>query len=153
MKVIFLDIDGVLNCQDTQDRLSKFIIGLDDEKIEVLQAIVEQSNAYLVLTSSWMNIEENLLYLERRLAEHKLFIFDQVDHLGGKRGTAIHKYLNEHQNIDAWCVIDDERFRDYDDEIERHFVKTDFYRNGLGWVHVQYALAILHGNKFYNPVG
>ena len=52
MKIIFLDIDGVLNCQKSQSKCGG-LIGIDDKKVKVLRKIVESTNAKIVLCSSW----------------------------------------------------------------------------------------------------
>lgn len=40
------------------------------------------------------------------------------------RGSGIHKYLNEHPDINSWVVIDDFQFEDFDNEILARFVQT-----------------------------
>ncbi|WP_158574748.1 HAD domain-containing protein [Agathobacter rectalis] len=52
MKVIFLDIDGVLNSSKTIDRNFDYP-ELDPRNLKVLKDIVELSHAVLVLISSW----------------------------------------------------------------------------------------------------
>lgn len=60
MKVIFLDIDGVLNCQDTFIKRyeKKKITGyyeleIDIDMVKRLAKIVEETNSLIVLSSSW----------------------------------------------------------------------------------------------------
>lgn len=52
MKVVFLDIDGVLNSSKTIDRNFDYP-ELDPRNLKVLKDIVELSHAVLVLISSW----------------------------------------------------------------------------------------------------
>lgn len=52
MNVIFLDIDGVLNSQETEERCNG-VIGIDSDKVARLAKIVTSNNAILLLTSSW----------------------------------------------------------------------------------------------------
>ena len=52
MKVIFLDIDGVLNSSKTVDRNFDYP-ELDPRNLAVLQEIVSKTDAVLVLISSW----------------------------------------------------------------------------------------------------
>lgn len=42
------------------------------------------------------------------------------------RGKGIHKYLNEHANIDNYVILDDCIFEDYDKELLKHFIHTNF---------------------------
>lgn len=52
MKVIFFDIDGVLNSSKTVDRNFDYP-ELDPRNLAVLQEIVSKTDAVLVLISSW----------------------------------------------------------------------------------------------------
>ena len=52
MKVIFLDVDGVLNCQKTEAKCRGFI-GVDSKKVKLLKKIVDATDAKIVLSSSW----------------------------------------------------------------------------------------------------
>jgi hypothetical protein len=53
MKVIFLDIDGVLNWAGTEDRINGFI-GLCSERIQRLNAITDaHPDAKIVVSSTW----------------------------------------------------------------------------------------------------
>ena len=52
IKVIFLDIDGVLNCSTTKD-LCEFYTGIEDKKVAILKQIVDATDAKIVLISTW----------------------------------------------------------------------------------------------------
>lgn len=51
-KVIFLDVDGVLNCHSTKDKCDGYI-GIDDKKVSLLKEIVDTTGAIIILVSSW----------------------------------------------------------------------------------------------------
>lgn len=57
MKVIFLDIDGVLNNNDYYERRSKGLINnkhdIDELLISRVNDIVEATNAVIVVSSTW----------------------------------------------------------------------------------------------------
>ena len=53
MKVIFLDIDGVLNDKYCRARAPSGCKGAVDAKLKLLREIVRQTDARLVLISSW----------------------------------------------------------------------------------------------------
>ena len=53
MKVIFLDIDGVLNDKYCRARVPSGCKGAVDAKLKLLREIVRQTDARLVLISSW----------------------------------------------------------------------------------------------------
>jgi HAD domain in Swiss Army Knife RNA repair proteins len=52
MKVIFLDIDGVLNCKEIPNP-SKFLYIVDEKLLRRLERLLKQSGAKVVLSSSW----------------------------------------------------------------------------------------------------
>lgn len=51
MKIIFLDVDGVLNCQNSKSNCYG-IMGIDDDKVSRLRKIVECTDAKIVLIST-----------------------------------------------------------------------------------------------------
>jgi hypothetical protein len=52
MKVIFLDIDGVLNC-DTTPNARKFPYMVDKALLARFRGLVKSSGAFVVLSSTW----------------------------------------------------------------------------------------------------
>lgn len=52
MKIIFLDIDGVLNCKFTKKEIFWFAF-VSPQKIELLKQLIERSGAKVVLSSTW----------------------------------------------------------------------------------------------------
>ena len=52
MKIVFLDIDGVLNCEGSRSRCAGYR-GIDDKKVENLAKIVKATGAEIVLISTW----------------------------------------------------------------------------------------------------
>ena len=160
MRIIFLDIDGVLNCECSDSRCEGYL-GIDDKKAEVLREIVDRSNAAIVLISSWKSgwIRDPLSkdeqsrhadYLDRKLRKHHMRILDKTEDDGWNRGHGIIKWLSERPNVDSWVVLDDEVFRDYEAcGILSHLVKTNFYSHygGLQREHIEAALRILKVKK------
>ena len=154
MRIIFLDIDGVLNCQSSKSRCSGFI-GIDDKKVKALREIVEQTGAKIVLCSSWKTHWErtekdaqNELanYLDRKMKRERLRVLDKTSDDGSDRGHGIRRYLSDKPHITSWCVIDDEIFEDYEEcSIMNHLVKTSFYddNGGLQCGHIEKAVEIL----------
>ena len=54
MKIIFLDVDGVLNSQDLLERCGEDkLVPIDEENIRCLKEIVDETGAEIVLSSSW----------------------------------------------------------------------------------------------------
>ena len=53
MKIIFLDIDGVLNCMQYLIENNCRGIGIDPARVALVADIVRASGAKIVLTTSW----------------------------------------------------------------------------------------------------
>lgn len=160
MKVIFLDIDGVLNCQDTfiknhqlRSMLYKYfdtsnerslkiriLTEIDYEKVMLLKYITDVTGAKIVVTSSW-RLLKNYVFIEEKLVQMGLPIIDKTNYIHQNRGGEIRDYLNSHK-VDKFIILDDEVFPDFEDLIN-YLVKTDFYNNGLEEVHVEEAVKIL----------
>ena len=51
MKVIFLDVDGVLNSQDLFERCGDELVPIDEENIRCLKEIVDATGAEIVLSA------------------------------------------------------------------------------------------------------
>lgn len=154
MRIIFLDIDGVLNCQSSKSRCTG-LLGIDKDKVRKLRAIVEKTGARIILCSSWKDTWEktdkdnqHILgnYLDRKLKRENLFIFDKTLDNGSNRGSGIKDWIFKNTNIESWIVIDDEIFNDYHKcDVLKHLVKTDFYVNngGIQDIHVREAIELL----------
>ena len=138
MKVIFLDIDGVLNTPSSESRCGEYI-GIDDEKVEKLKKIVEKTKAEIVLISTWKKYwrkEEKLkplqdysaTYLDEKLAKQGLKAIDKTkDKSDGRylsRGESILEYVYRN-NVENYIILDDCQF-DYDGcDLTDNYIKTN----------------------------
>ena len=52
MKVIFLDIDGVLNSLDCKEKIEGYLF-VEDKKIALLKELIDATGAKIVLSSTW----------------------------------------------------------------------------------------------------
>lgn len=143
MKVIFLDIDGVLNCSTSKSRciddVCGVIHGIDSDKVKRLAKIVEATGAQIVLSSDWKDgwskyytsqKPSHAKYLDNHLYKKgKLTIKDKTPntHKGSWfRGSEILAYLRMHQDIENYVILDDTFFDDFaNKEIEEHLVLTN----------------------------
>ena len=171
-KVIFLDIDGVLNSSRTlyED------ISLEDDLISNLKELVDKTGAKIILSSSWRLSTEAVATLIDKLDKFGLAIsgmtYDGVDldwlekyefdvtkkYLDTKfdydenrqikithdRGAEIFKWLHDHDDC-AYVILDDEI-----EDIKPYFsesviVKTS-YKTGLTKEDVKKAIKILNKN-------
>ena len=107
MKVIFLDVDGVLN--SSQDGNS--IRLRTDSHLKLLQRIVRVTGAKIVLSSSWRNGPAKVLNnLHKRLEEYGLEIMDSTPDLGSLcRGDEIRHWLKGNGKlVEKFAILDDE---------------------------------------------
>ena len=141
MKVIFLDIDGVLNHHKTEERFDGFL-GIDASKIPFLKTLVGLTNAVVVLSSTWRLKERSFVHVIERLAEFDIEIFDRTPNLGRNalREQEVEYWLADHEDVTHYVILDDvnEFFG-----MQEHYVQTYMYDGGLQQVHVDEAVRIL----------
>jgi hypothetical protein len=120
MKVIFLDIDGVLNTHKTTRRLdccNEFTF-VDTRKVLRLREIIERTGAKLVLSSTWrFGAMSGAFFLEREALRELVAEFrrlrcpkwvDITPWLPGcKRQKEIYAWLALHPEVDEFIIIDD----------------------------------------------
>lgn len=156
MKVIFLDIDGVLNCQWSRSRCGAYI-GIDEDKVMRLRMIVEATGAQIVLSSSWRHDwskdeecnQESGRYIDRKLKNERLFILDKTPTDPHDRRRLEIEHWMEGKDIEAYVILDD---LDYDwgySDCANHWVETSFSRRdgGLQDEHVAKAIGILNASN------
>ena len=162
MKVIFLDIDGVLNCSTSKSHCvednGRVIKGIDSDKVKRLAKIVEATGAQIILSSDWKDgwrkyyasqKPSHAKYLDNHLYKKgKLTIKDKTPNTNKGtwfRGEEILTYLRSHSDITDYVILDDTFFEDFSiKEIEEHLVLTD-YKVGLTDTDVEKAIKILGG--------
>ena len=153
MKVIFLDVDGVLNCRSSESRCQCFI-GIDKDKVKRLRTIVERTGAKIVLTSTWKlrwhKVEKEdqgplADYLDRKLKREGLRILDKTKGEGMDRGKGILEWMNS-RNVESFVILDDETFDYRKQGLLPYLVKSTFYgdNGGLQDTHVEMAIQILN---------
>lgn len=153
-KVIFLDVDGVLNGDLTDEEAPSGCIGIGSRYIALLRRIIFHTGADIVLSSSWKQefpaegfVTEDGMYLVERLLEYSITIEDIT--IPGKatayRGGEIQNWLDRHPDVTNWVVLDDEVFCDFESRgIMPHLVQTDGNK-GLTLENVRRAIEVLNG--------
>lgn len=136
MRVIFLDIDGVLNSEEWDRYVQSFTYGarfnscylLSQEMILRLQNVVFQTNAEIVLTSSWRTNERAMDALRRQLSLYHLSIRDTtVSYAYGSRADEVKLWIKSHSNVTSYAIIDDYDDGFTQDEVlSTHFVQTAY---------------------------
>lgn len=107
MKVIFLDVDGVLNFLGSEEQILA-------EKVTLLKKIVDKTQAQIVLSSDWRiwwdKKDGDFLELESKLKESGLTLLDKTpDSRHGYRGAEIYQWIQEWtgENIESFVILDD----------------------------------------------
>lgn len=120
MKIVFLDIDGVLNIMSDSYRTFMKPYGqhIEPHLVERLNYLIEKTDSHIVISSSW---KSNMEDLEKQMVEQGFKYWDRVlgrtpfsgefedCEFGGYRGNQIKKWLDETaEKIDSYCIIEDE---------------------------------------------
>lgn len=130
MKVIFLDVDGVLNNHQS---------GIDADMMERLAKIVEKTDAKIVLSSSWKNgwnkekvkWSYHYIYLNKCLNEYGLEIYDRIPNYHNlKRQDEIKIWLKDHPEVTNFVILDDETTH-LMDFVGKELVKTSKLPDGV----------------------
>lgn len=152
MEVIFLDVDGVLNCVDTTDLCGGYV-GIENAKVKLLRRIVEATGAEIVLVSTWKDgwsktdkASQDVFanFLDRELEKESLVILDKTEDDGVHRGKGIRDWMNG-RDIESFVILDDKNYDYFKQGLSPYHVKTEFYddRGGLNEEHVALAVRIL----------
>jgi hypothetical protein len=136
MKVIFLDIDGVLNCSKTPNP-RKFPYVVDKRLLIRLQKLIDRTGAKVVLSSSW-RLDPIGLFAAKRWGVP--FIDVSPDKPKSPRCKEILNWLSEHPRVTRYAIIDDE-----DDELDDLPVFQPSGKTGLTMDIVRAAEKYLNG--------
>ena len=159
MKVIFLDIDGVLNHENHYNWLyntdeptplqrehpySEF----NPNSVKELNRILDETNAKLVISSSWRL--DGIPVLQNIFKHIGLYhkIFDVTPSLSYKynttlcRGKEIDYWLSKHPEVTRYVILDDDT--DMEEYQLPFFIKTNPYNDGLNTEVANKAIEILN---------
>ncbi len=158
MKVIFLDIDGVLNSR-AYDRKRNWNeqTDIDETRMPLVKKIVDETGAKIVLSSTWRvhwdecadRRDADGVYVNDTFAKYGLEIYGKTPDLGIKfdRPDEIRAWLQAAQEIiESFVIIDDYRYGW--GKLSDRFVKTNpNFGAGLEEEHVRTAIEILNNMK------
>ena len=146
IKVIFFDIDGVLNCHNTKSMI-------DETCLNRLKHIIKETNAFTVMSSSW---RDEIIHPEIRSPHSKWLInlvedeeikfigcIPEIDELN--REVEVKAWLDETDFIiESFVIIDDIDFGFWE-EFPCNFIKiAGHWGNGLDESHMNRAIQILN---------
>lgn len=136
-KIIFLDIDGVLNSHRTiyaygsvpHTTRNGGINKLDHVAISLIREICKTGNIDIVLSSTWRKHNDWHFYAK----DMSLPIVDRTPNSStGHRGTEIKQWLNTYPNVIQYAIIDDDK--DMLDCQLPYFINTS-YEEGFLYKH------------------
>jgi len=122
-KVIFLDVDGVLN--SVEDRFSWEIE--TDKHMEYLKNIIDKTGAAIVVSSSWRILPSMMSRLRSRLKDFGMDVYSKTPEIHTRdrhRGDEIRKWLQENPGVKKFAILDDESDM-------REFVNTNFFKTDM----------------------
>ena len=141
MKLLFLDIDGVMTADEGTINNEK-LYSFSSSCVEVLNKILSTNNVRIILTSSWRTVfdveKQCRIFKENGVVQLPM---GQTKDLGYKhRNLEIKSYL-ENRKVESFVILDDMQIEGFDD----HFVLID-PRKGLSEEYVERVNEILDIN-------
>ena len=129
LPVIFLDVDGVLNsemsCANINLKQGE-TYGVDDIYLNRLKKIIENTNAQIVLSSSWRLENNKLNEIIKELDKIEVELLDTTINLNGNgnRVDEILSWINNNNINETWIAIDDYDLHKMNPKLDkRNFVK------------------------------
>ena len=144
-KVIFLDIDGVLNSEEYFINRQRPYTGdfrrshdIDSIAIERLNRIMENTNTEIVLSSSWriFPLTEVVSAMNYKGFKYNIKYVTTREYMD--RGLQILKFIQEN-SVEDYIVLDDEAFDILKYIPKKQFVKTK-WKTGLLDSHAYYII-------------
>jgi hypothetical protein len=107
MKLIFLDIDGVLNKKDSQ---LPDVCLIEENPLSLLSDLIRKSGAEIILTSSWRLTTDEPW--REPLLRGGASVAGQTARLNGNnRRREIELYLESHAPVESFVILDDQAGR------------------------------------------
>lgn len=143
MKIIFLDVDGVLNTYHS--RREHGMLYVDPSKVKLVKKLAAECDAKIVLSSSWRHIPECMAVLDELFefydktpSDPKITgkLFQSTD-----RGSQIAAWRNGREDI-PYVILDDDPAASSCGQADRHIQTDDL--EGLKAKHIAEAKFILN---------
>jgi len=155
VKILFLDVDGVLNGEHYGYG------GVDDSLLFLLKTIIDETGCKIVLSTTWrlnQSARATLLHFMKARADinvEDIIIGDTPSLKGKKRAFEIESFLKSddfqrHYVATKWCAVDDLPLQQqYPQFMENHFIRTN-YRTGITAQDAVRAVSILNEEDQYS---
>lgn len=129
-KILYTDIDGVLNSKAYENKLGRRMIingagdfpDIDPEAMKRMNRIIEATGCDVILSSGWRFFPN----MQKFIYKSGLSVFPGiVDTCGRDRGFEILSHVQKRNNVYSYAILDDNDFTI--SEIHgSHFIKTNF---------------------------
>lgn len=153
MKVLFLDVDGVLNNDDwAWEMFNKYKIEvyrnniLYQPHLVQLRRIINKTGAKIVVSSSWRKIPSAYEDLKHWLKMYGMEVYSETPYVGGIRGDDIEAWLEKHKDVEEYAILDDDTDMG---QCYGHLINT-FYMEGLTPEMADRCIKMLGGNASEN---
>jgi len=153
LKVIFLDIDGVLNSIAFDRERTSEQGNIDETRLPLLKQILDETGALIVLSSSWRkhwekepSLCDNIgAEINSIFAKYAIAIYDKTPQLqSNDRAEEIRLWLSQNESTTAYAILDDIAFG-WGADLQEHLVKTNCrIGRGLESRHVVRAIKLLN---------
>lgn len=133
MKILFLDIDGVCNSEETFRKDGKVHFPMDAYMTFLVGKIKLDTGCEIVLSSSWRHHDESVAYLETKFGK---FLDKTGSCCSGVRGAEIYNWINKNIPYEERQEGGSFRYAILDDDSDMliwqqpHFFHTSF-KTGL----------------------
>lgn len=131
MKILFLDIDGVVNCESTTQRHRGFI-GIDPYMAFMVGKIQLDTDCQIVLSSSWRVTQDGVDEVEQQVApifdKTGKSWYDKEKNHSSTRGEEIQVWLDAHPEVTRYAILDDDSNM-LDSQLPNYFKTT--WLNGI----------------------
>lgn len=157
----------MLNCDTSKSCCGPFI-GIDKNKTQILSYIVKETDAKIILTSTWKIGWEPYRHYNPELYPEAKYLDNHLKKKGNlkilnktreknllDRGTGIVVYLHDHPEIENYVILDDEIFPDFhkfSNKIFPYLIQTD-PKLGLTEKNAELAIKILNGETRNLSIG
>lgn len=152
MKILFLDIDGVMNYHKLL--LAEGIDAISEPALDLLKMIVFATDAKIVLSSTWRLWEDARATVRKRLGTRGMDFIDVTKELRIKfsrsapRADEIKEWLERHPEVTNFAILDDDPDAGLE-ELAGHFFQTSF-DHGLTPVIAEKVINHLRGETANN---
>ena len=112
MKVIFFEVDGVLNYPESDAKAPSGKMGIAESCVKDLKKLVQESGARLVLIGNWRKdwdfddskCTKDGIYLNKKLERRGLHILDKTkEELSDDETVA--DWIRRHPNVTDSCIL------------------------------------------------